>query len=77
MISRAEQQSLILQFERDYGLLVMQTNKDSKCTKKNKLKAIALAEEIKKAAKPYLFEEDFLDFLHDMSKSIKNYAAMR
>ena len=70
ILSRQEQEMIILTFEKDYGRLIMNNNKATAdiLEFKNKVKVLML--EIKKTAKPSVFDEDMLEFLNDMSNSL-------
>lgn len=73
ILPREEQERIAVQFERDYGELLMLKN-EGKCKEEDFSIAVCkLSQEIFKAARPYYFEEDLMHYLVNLSGSIRNY----
>jgi len=70
-LSRDDQERIIVQFERDYGLIVMEYNRTKSPEILNK--ASVLAKEIKLSTKPNYFEDDLLFYLREFSFCIEKY----
>lgn len=74
ILSRKEQEEIVLTFERDYGKLLMENNKakTDKTAFRDNAKILIL--EIRKTAIPLYFEEDIIEILDGISKSIQQTA---
>lgn len=71
ILSRDEQENMVVQFEREYGNLVMSKNCGKCGLRQFKYLALALSDDIRAIARDRYFEDDLLQHLDNLAESIE------